>query len=773
MSLGRAIILTDNLYDYALAAAARQQLAAQAGFSDGWPVIHANGGGWGPEALRALYGVSTVRLADLAGNGSPGERSRELPRQAPPDVLLPAFLRSLAQGGPLRLDGAAADRGEEEPDWETCERESLVVARRGSPLALPAAFYAAAAGKRFVHVDSLAGIEERLGRCNPASVVFVDELRTFTKPFLERMLGWSLAGPAAPVSFGVMAGHSVEQLSSIVGRLLVHRDFHGRGRRLTDPEGLRPIPVREMQPMEYYVVGAHGNEMHLRHQGEEVLCGAFADRPASPESFDCERSCRHAGRIRSSEVAAHTVFLLSCDAFTLGDGLAPSESNVMLNLLNGWTTSVLAPTKHVQGNAGLVMLVDALIHGGYSLGEIASRLNSVSRFGQPADPSYLVWGDPDLVVRPGGRRPETAWRRTAEGLEVEGSGTRGLRTLEIALPEQAFRESLQGSAFPAVEPLTEGLQQADVYFTLSALPARGEVGLIVFSPRELEDDGARLRLKGAQELGENERRTALERLRRISDLVEIGIPAEAVRPAQEDVLALLRAAAGYPRPVELVLGSSLMRNLDAVLEVKYRHIRRSVLEAILQVMATTRLWPSQNYSKVYPLLTLMSPGLSGPCPFCGNKTYRWLFQDNLTGFPDRHLSICGRCGIIGDSPAIPELELRLAPRKALTRARDSQSFVLRNVSSRPLELTWCLQFNQWQQLGLEAQPAIEGATLPAGGELERTVELSCEASMPDDVLHMHLFALTDTFNWHFVSQKVISMIRSTGPADSEEIKADA
>jgi hypothetical protein len=730
-----------------------------------------------------VYGLATLRLEDLVPGRDPWERSSDLlelgwagrlpvsvPREAP-EALLPGLLHSLAEDRPLIFE-ASARVETAVPEWTIAPGERLVVARSGSALAVPAAFYASAMGRRFLHLESLAGLEERLAPWDPGSLILVDDFGRLGKPFLESFLAWSLARPPAPLSFGVLAARSAAQLSAVVARLLVHLDFRARGQRLAEPPDRRAIPVAQMQPMEYYILGAHGNEMHLRHRGEEILCGAFAGRATRPDAFDCEPGCRHQGRVRSSEIPAQTVFMLSCDAFTLADGLVPAEYNVMLNLLNGWTTSVLAPSKHVQGNQGLILLVEALAQSGFSLGEVAQRLNAISRLGETADPAYLVLGDPDLVVHPRqAPAPEASWRISEAGLEIAAKAA-GSQVLEITIPHGALKSVLGDAATPALTPLSDELLRADVYFTLGDLPARGEVRLIVFSPRRFETEPLLLRILPAARVDEGEMRTALIHLRQLSALEEIGIGAEAVRPLTEELLGILRAAAGYPRPVELVLGDSMLRNFGLVLDVKLREIRQRALAAVLGVMETTRLWPSQSYSHVYSCMKPVGTGSAGPCPFCANSTFCWSYEDPLTDFPSRHLRICSRCGIISDQPAAPQLEVRVTPRRELTRRRETQTFTLRNLCSRPLGLTCFLQFNQWRQIGIAVEPGLMDFDLAVGEEVETTVEVRCESTLPDDILQMQVYALTDTFGLYLVSQKVIVRSRSNGLKISEEDAAD-
>jgi hypothetical protein len=68
---------------------------------------------------------------------------------------------------------------------------------------------------------------------------------------------------------------------------------------------------------------------------------------------------------------------------------------------------------------------------------------------------------------------------------------------------------------------------------------------------------------------------------------------------------------------------------------------------------------------------------------------------------------------------------------------------------------------------------MEDVVLPAGADIERVVALDCAPSVSDDVMHMHLLAITATFGLHFASQKVVAMVRPEAPEMREENRAHA
>ena len=761
------VVLTETLSDYALAAAARRELAGRESVPACYPLFAPHGLPDEQDPFLRQHGVSAKCFSDLVGYADLIARS-PMPVDAPTEILLQALLQCFAADRALIVDGQASSPSPSPLALETGDSQKVVVARTGSAMALPAALYAEATGRSFVGLADMAALEERLEALCPQSVILADDLDRFPKRFLVRLLDWSQQGPLAPVLVGILTGQSVAQLSALVCRLLVHGDFRRRGGRLFEPLTSEPIAVSDMQPMEFYVATAHGNEMHLRHNQNEVLCGAFARRPETVQSFDCEPRCPHGERVRSSAVPAHAVFLLSCDAFTLADGLVPPTFNVLMNFLNGWASTVLAPFKHVQGNVGLRVLTNALIHSGYSIGEVAQRLNSVARFDDAADGAYLVLGDPDMMAKPGEARPAipVAWERSGDGLDI-ACDARGAHAVEIVVLGQEIAALLDDEApLLALEPLSETLQRPDIFFAFRWLERREALGILLFANRALPAGPLCFRLKATRGLDEQERLSALGQVKRLTALTILDFAAAAVREAESQILSILRAAAAYPRAVELVQGHAILRGVAPILESEFRSARQGILRRFLEEMGEKRIWISQLYAMSYPLVRQVAPAEPGTCRYCGNGLTVWSYEDGCTALPARRVIICDRCGIIEDCPAVAELELKLATCQSLTATAHRQGFSIVNRSARAVEVSLLHQFNQWRRLGIEAETEIDDFMLEAGEEIEGSVTFRFPPDLPDDTQHMHFFALTDRFGLHFAGQKVKSTVRADDASES-------
>lgn len=782
------VVLSETLADYAVVAAAAGMRARHALQPPWYPVLAPGGL---PEALRAPLlhrGAALCALSALVSGDGPAARSQALLRLLPsagdagaglagasPALLLQALVHALAEGRPLVLGGCAtADRSE--PLRLEGDPQRLVAARIGSAAALPAAVYAQATGKTFIGLPGLDRATELLDPLRPAAVILADDLDRFSKNFLARLLTWSQEGPAAPVLLGILAGQSCAQLSGVVCRLLLHAAFRRGGGRLFEPPDAQPIPVRAMQPMEFYVAAAHGNEMHLRHAEDEVLCGASASRAGAVTGFDCEPGCPHNRRVRASEVPAHAVVLLSCDAFTLAGGLAPPAFNVLLNFLNGWTGAVLAPFKHVQGNPGLRLLANALIHSGASLGAVAQRLNTVSRFDGRPDFSYLVLGDPELVASSAAPPPRGAVvaAASADGIAFACEAG-GAHAVEVTLPGDAVRALLaQAGTRPALQPLCESLRRPDLCFALRWLPHATALNVIVFGNGPLPDGPLVLRLVPTRGLAPQQRRAALKQVRRLRALASLDFLAPAARTFESRALSTLRAAAAYPRAVELMQGDAIVCGLPAILADEFRSARHDLVQAIRDEMATKRLWISQIYAAALPVVRrLAAAEPAAGCAICGGGVTRWSYEDGCGELPARRLGICERCGIVADAPAAAELELALAPCNVLTGPAHRQVFAIRNRSRRVLEVSLLHQFNQWRQLGIEADPAISDWTLQPGQQAVGEAVFRFPTDLGDDILQMQLFGLTDRFDLCFAGQKVKSMLREGGSRSAAEATACA
>lgn len=154
------------------------------------------------------------------------------------------------------------------------------------------------------------------------------------------------------------------------------------------------------------VLHAHGNGADFR-VGSHVLCVQVGGSKPSP-GRPVERflPCQAGGRCRLEHKTSFTAYhgagavrsrllvLLSCSAFYLADGLLdPRFSFVSALVRGGYTQGVIASTRINFGTPELSLAVLASLDAGRPMGEIASGINGVTRYGPP---SYLCLGDPEL-----------------------------------------------------------------------------------------------------------------------------------------------------------------------------------------------------------------------------------------------------------------------------------------------------------------------------------------------------------------------------------------
>lgn len=770
-----SVLLTNNLFDYALAISAHRQIAAANGFESCYPLLLS------PEQLKAMepllnyYGLTTVDFAGLFKGQDPVERSREIQHSlfrdttrtifvsssAPPGQLSRSLMLSLSEICPLVFVDSSDVRQERiENDTPAGRSDHLVIACSNSPLAVGAAFYAAGTDKQFHLVKDLTEIEQTLDECEISSAILVDDFSTFNKGLLEQLLHWSLESRHTPVQLGILTAYSPSEFSSLVGRMLVHRDFHRRGNRSAEPEGLEHISLQNMKALEYYIISEHGNEMHMRHGQHEVICGAFSreHKKSGSPMFDCEVNCPYEGRVRSNKIPAHNVIILSCNSLTFGDGLIPPEYTVVLNFLNGWPISAIAPFKHVQVNSGMAILVDSLIRSGFSLGEISQRLNCIGTPGTHPDYAYVLVGDPETIPRPGDRylHPNILVEKYESGVQVKCSPD-GRRVVECLLPQETISHLTGNGHSLTVNPISEELCKQDVFFTFMPLQKARRLGVLMFSPQKLSDTTPlSFHLQHACRLTEEQKHRALEHVRRISSLSIFGLD-EIIPRAKDTVLALLRAMVSYPRPLELALGEAAARNFDFLLDDALLKTRRLILEKILTMLEKGSLWLSHQYRGMYPIqYKLQSESLPAKCDTCRSSVYHWRYEDNCTDLTPRTMMLCARCGIIADVPFPAELEICLPAFSEFTGTSHDQQIIVSNRSDRNIELSLFVQFNQWAKIGSTVNPVIQELDLEPGKTVNTAARFSFDGPLPSGIREIHCWVLTDRFDLYCITQRGVS-----------------
>lgn len=775
MSPPRSLLLTHNLYDYALAISAHRQIAAESGFESCYPILLSREQVSVMEPLINYYGITILEFTSLFAGADPVQRSEDIQRSlfrgtsegipvsssAAPDQLSCSLAASLRAARPLILVDFLDTEQEKFQDKTPSGRPGhLVIARSHSPLAIGAALYAQATDKQFCLVNDLSEIESALQPFELLSVMLVDDFPTFSKRFLEQLLHWSLESHPTPLQFGIFTAYSPSEFSALVWRTLVHRDFHLSGNRSSEPQGLERISLKKMKAMEYYIIREHGNEMHMRHGQREVICGAFSSefKGAGTHVLDCEVNCPYEERMRSSELPAHNVIILSCNALTFGDGLVPPEYTVLLNFLNGWTTSAIAPFKHVQVNSGMVILVDSLISSGFSLGQISQRLNSITKFGTRPDYAYILVGDPEVVPGASDRylHPNISVEKYDSGVLVKCS-PEGKRVMECLIPHETIADLMGNGHALTVDPVSEELRKQDIFFAFMSLQKAQHLGVLVFSEQSLSDATLLFSLHPAHGISDEQKQRALEEVRRVSRLSIFGIDEKILQRAKDYILEPLRAMVAYPRPLELALADAAARHFDILLNDTLLQSRRLLMETLLAELATSSLWLSHQYGQLYPLqYRLPEDNPPSSCYTCRSNISNWRHEDNITDLSPRTVVVCARCGIIADCPFPPELEIRLPPFKELVGARHKQQISVSNRSNRKIALSFFVQFNQWRKVGSTVDPIIQDLVIEPGETAERMAQFVFDGPLPSGIREIQCCALTDRFDLYCVTQRGIS-----------------
>ena len=772
MNADPIVFITDNLLDYAVAAAAHGPMGVALGVGACHPLL-------ATVALRARldliarhFRVRPVDFADVEpGATDAAARSQAIARKhfasaKPVLVSLDAgtadlargLARALAGGRPLVVGsehGAAA----EEAAPPAAAHGSVVAARAASEAAVPAAFYAAATGKQLLLVEKVDDPATLFAGGEIVSALLVDDFSAFGKPALERISAWTQAegGPAGGA--GILTAYSTAELSGLCFRLLANRHRHEPAAM---PGGLGRIALHDMARTLYYIVSEHGNERHIQH-GEDVLCGAFPPELKQRETrFDCEPGCLYPRRVRSSEIPVHTVIVLSCDTATVGDGIAPPEYNVLLNLLHGFCTGVIAPCKHAQINEGNALLADALVRAGYSLGVITARMNSVSAFGTAPDYPYVLVGDPDVVIVPSElRTPSVALHPEAGGLTVECESLAG-PLIDCRIPHAALGAA---ASAPALIPISEELRSSDVHFTWRTVPGTDELGLLIFGHRDFPRAPLRFRLQAALPVTTAQRQMAGEIERGLRNLVLFGFKPQDLQAMVDIALAEIRLLCAYPRPIEVATAGALLPHLDALLQHRAASARHAVLKQMILMLSDDGVWISHLYMQFYPKIARVAApeGFDGWCRICDNSLTLWRYEDACTGLRPREVAICPRCGIVADYAWPIDFQILHDRIPVLEESHPNLLLKVRNRSARRMDASFFLQANYWKEQRIAVDPIMVDATLDPGEEREITMKLTMDSTMPDDLLALQAFVLTDTFDLSCFTRRLLTLRRQPTP----------
>lgn len=768
------LLTTSSLEEYAVAAAAARSLARSQGWRACYPVMNAPDSGGIPPAFLDRYGImvdrftshgsneaaeldaQTLRRVLFASSGDPNRVSGETGFGTLAEALYTAVCSrkplSLCEGKQQNrlLDPARSLRAGRPGHW--------LFARAASPFAIPAAFYAASTGKNFRLVESCQCVFTEPINEEICTVILADEYQTFNKEFLHNLSALVSSRPGQLSHPGFLTAYSLADLTRFVFRLLASRDRRLAGNFFAEPRREQAVSLNMAEPLEYYVLTGHGNEIHVQHDDDEVVCGAALPERQRAGDFDCEPGCPYKARIRAGSIPVLNFVMLSCDSSTFGDGFTPAEYSVVVNLLSGWCISVIASFKHAVINTWVTVLAEALIRAGYTLGEIAHRLNTIARLDSSPDSPFVLIGDPETAASAEAVRGRhtTVTTQRGDGVDV-ACVSEGCGIIDCDIPSTDIAGLMEVGRVLAVEPLSHELTAADILFAFRPNRRSGRLGVLIFSTRDFGAGTHRFRIRPTRGPSGIE----LERLRKCLAAANI-IPLFGVKPELafhwiSVVSKQLNAVAAYPRVPELLAGHILAERFGAALDAVFSNLRVAFLRSIRDLMAREALWISHNYGDYLPEVRQLRDGdESARCPTCGNATSLWSYQGASIEGLARSVRICIRCGIISDTPSGSELTTHFPREAVIMEQRFRRTVTIQNRSARSQSIEVMAQFNDWKTHGTRVEPVGLTLVLDAGQEMDCEFEFEFEQELKDDILGMHVFAITEDLLLHCFTQRMLS-----------------
>lgn len=689
--------------------------------------------------LRA--GTPFTRIPILGDTATVERLDRFRPRTRLRAAVPPDPAANAAPTDPLDLLLEAVGRPQD-------PRRVLLVERR-APEAVPAVFFGLATQRRVILTDDLADYPAQLAGAE--SAILAGPADRFGKRSLTELLDWAQTRVAAPRQLGVLTGRNATQVSEICAKLLIVRQRHADGAWLPDP-----VATPGAAACEFELIGAHGNEIHLNYRRDQILCGRNASfAPPGHEAFDCGRDCPFDNRVDASAVAASTVFLISCDAFTPTGGVAPSDFGLLFRLLDGQPSAVLAPFKHVMLNEALLIMIEAMARTGYTLGEIAHFINARANVSALPDYGFLVLGDPEISVSCRGSRD-------AYGIKISEAFGAVVVRAELDGGRRAFTATVPAIDYAAplaVLPLSTNTRSPGTLFALGWSAEAGTMDVTLFRQDAFEAGPFEFALVPAYQPDDDELscgRAALNQARLLTHIFGGG---DAVASAEAEIRTLLNSACTFPRPIELAAGQQIMLNLNRVMAYRIAGLRRSHCDRILETLATRRIWISQEYAELFPDLRRAGPEHDCDCPHCGNQVVAWAYVDRLGHLPSRHVLICNRCGIISDVPVETPLHVSF-PTIGSFRTRDEPVEVrVTNTANTPAAVSLALQLNEWRSQGLDGSSCRIELEIEPKQTRSHTARLHFPERFHDDVLSVQLFLVDQSLDILFFSQKVQCTVR--------------
>jgi hypothetical protein len=184
--------------------------------------------------------------------------------------------------------------------------------------------------------------------------------------------------------------------------------------------------------------GAHGDF------GTVVLCGLChsaervgdgrpgACRHVGGSQFRCKRALDGLRLpLRSGDLGATTVCLLTCNGFSVSGQFYPSDCSFVLSAAEGFPAAVLTTDRRLAFDRDAIALASDILSSGLPLGEATRLMNNALSMGDARERPYILFGDPMLVSQSSGART-TGCRATADATTGRAAGTlRAAQTGEV------------------------------------------------------------------------------------------------------------------------------------------------------------------------------------------------------------------------------------------------------------------------------------------------------------------------------------------------------
>ncbi len=768
----RAVLVTDNIHDYALAVSSHKMIAQNEGWEACYPVQVP------PKALQqfeqfaAYYKTKIIRFAELVDGADPLSRSETLRRRFSNGC--PAITVKVGSGMTALLHCVVSSMRHQLPIvWTESNSETaaqvawsdgnsaldhLVFVAANSLLSVAAALYADVSGKKLVLLDRAEDILTSPHLATASSAILVAEPKALNKEFLEE---FAELGTTAHVS--VLTAYSPETFTCLVWRTLEYRDFRRAGKSSALLDNPTDIDLHRKDPVEHLIISDHGNEAHM-HYGHKVLCGAIAPeyRSGAQRDFSCEWGCPHDNRHLASQVAAHHLAILSCSTFTLADGLVPSDFSLLLNFLNGWPISAISPYRHAMAVPRHAILLEALLRSGFSLGEMTSLLNGIASFGTLADKPYILLGDPEtrLSAEPA-VKPVVQVAESDGLLELEFSQVSG-RIVTTKLPPAFVETLLATKGRPAVSAWSDNTKRKGIYFTFASTPTSGiATELVLFSNSDLPVRFS-VHVAAARTVTAEERDSVVEWLPKIRRQRVFGTDPSFLATLEDSLLQTLRHYDTYPALIENVYTAGT-NDVPTSLHRRLRKLRETLLLE-LSARSAERLWLSHHYAGHYSRMQhLAEEDTPRRCHTCGNNVHIVRYEEDSSALPSRDLLMCSRCGIVADQPAQPEIGLRLSPSSPVGSSH-RQKITVTNLTQRRIDVSLTLQFHLWERLGIESENEVFEFTLEPGGSAEEDVTFRFRRPLPDYIHDLMAYAVTDRLDLYNAAMRIVTQQNGFFPA---------